>query len=102
MSSGSDNTTVSMTGDTLATLSNELTSTHVEFSSKTYNHGIAISDVVLQLHDIVGLTPYNGNRKVAANINGDGAVAISDVVCVLRHIVGLDTLKQCALVGQLG
>ena len=98
VSSGSDNTTVSMTGGTLATLSQDLSFTHVEFSSQSYDHGVAISDVVLQLRDIVGLSTLSGTQKVAADINGDGTVAISDVVSTLRHIVGLDTIEQCALV----
>ena len=98
VSSGSDNTTVSMTAGTLATLSQDLSFTHVEFSSQSYDHGVAISDVVLQLRDIVGLSTLSGTQKVAADVNGDGTVAISDVVSVLRHIVGLDTLEQCALV----
>ena len=98
VSSGSDNTTVSMTGGTLATLSQDLSFTHVEFSSQSYDHGIAISDVVLQLRDIVGLSTLSGTQKTAADIDGNGTVAISDVVSTLRHIVGLDTIEQCALV----
>ena len=98
VSSGSDNTTGSMTGGTLATLSQDITFTHVEFSSQSYDHGIAISDVVLQLRDIVGLSTLSGTQKTAADIDGNGTVAISDVVSTLRHIVGLDTIEQCALV----
>ena len=98
VSSGSENTTVSMTSGTLEALSQEISFTHVEFASQSYDHGIAISDVVLQLRDIVGLSDLSGTQKIAADIDGDGDVAISDVVSNLRHIVGLDTIEQCALV----
>lgn len=98
VSSGSENTTVSMTSGTLGALSQEISFTHVEFSSQSYDHGIAISDVVLQLRDIVGLSSLSGTQKIAADIDGDGDIAISDVVSNLRHIVGLDTIEQCALV----
>ena len=98
VSSGADNTTVSMTAGTLATLSQEISFTHFEFSSQSYDHGIAISDVVLQLRDIVGLSSLSGTQKIAADIDGDGNIAISDVVSNLRHIVGLDTIEQCVLV----
>ncbi|MDG2404004.1 MAG: hypothetical protein P8M25_03335, partial [Paracoccaceae bacterium] len=100
VSNGSDKTTVSMTGGSMAAQSQDLNFTHVEFISQSYDHGIAIGDVVLQLRDIVGLSNLNGNQKVAADINGDGEVAIGDVVSNLRHIVGLDIIEQCALVSN--
>ena len=87
-----------MTSGTLGALSQEISFTHVEFSSQSYDHGIAISDVVLQLRDIVGLSNLSGTQKIAADIDGDGDIAISDVVSNLRHIVGLDTIEQCVLV----
>ena len=95
--SGTD-TTLSLSSGKLESLSEDFSFTHVEFASQSYDHGIAISDVVLQLRDIVGLSTLSGNQKTAADIDGDGDVAISDVVSNLRHIVGLDTIEQCALV----
>jgi hypothetical protein len=92
------NTTLSLSSGKLESLSEDFSFTHVEFASQSYDHGIAISDVVLQLRDIVGLSTLSGNQKTAADIDGDGDVAISDVVSNLRHIVGLDTIEQCALV----
>ena len=91
---------MTMTGGFMAVQSQDLNFTHVEFISQSYDHGIAIGDVVLQLRDIVGLSNLNGNQKVAADINGDGEVAIGDVVSNLRHIVGLDIIEQCALVSN--
>ena len=70
----------------------------MEFSNSSYDHGIAISDVVLQLRDIVGLSTLEGKQKIAADIDRNDEVTISDVVSNLRHIVGLDTIEQCALV----
>jgi hypothetical protein len=87
-----------MSSGSLASLSQGLNFTHVKFTESNYDHGISISDVVLQLRDIVGLSSLEDKQKVAADINGDGEVAISDVVSNLRHIVGLDTIEQCALV----
>ena len=69
----------------------------VELTSTSYDNGISISDVVLQLRDIVGLSTLDGKQKIAADINGDGEVSISDVVSNLRYIVGLDTIEECAL-----
>ena len=98
VSSGSENTTVAMSSGSLATLPEDLSFTHVEFSNSNYDHGITISDVVLQLRDIVGLSALTGKQKIAADIDGSGEVAIGDVVSNLRHIVGLDEIEQCALV----
>ncbi|OAH06653.1 Peptidyl-prolyl cis-trans isomerase B [Rhodobacteraceae bacterium SB2] len=95
---GGYDATVAVENGKLGVLSGEISFTHVEFASQSYDHGIAISDVVLQLRDIVGLSTLSGNQKTAADIDGDGDVAISDVVSNLRHIVGLDTIEQCALV----
>jgi hypothetical protein len=93
-------TTVVMTSGVLDTLSQDLSFTHVEFSSSSYDHGISISDVVLQLRDIVGLSSLEGKQKIAADIDRNDEVTISDVVSNLRHIVGLDEIEQCALVNS--
>ena len=98
VSSGSENTTVAMSSGSLDTLSESLSFTHVELSNSSYDHGIAISDVVLQLRDIVGLSSLEGKQKIAADIDRNDEVTISDVVANLRHIVGLDEIEQCALV----
>ena len=87
-----------MSSGSLATLSQDLTFAHIEFSNPSYDHGISISDVVLQLRDIVGLSSLEGKQKIAADIDRNDEVPISDVVSNLRHIVGLDTIEQCALV----
>ena len=70
--------------------------------SSVYTSDISISDVVLQLRDIVGLQTLTGQAKEAADVNNDGAVAISDVVSVLRDIVGLETLSTFDLVDSSG
>ena len=87
-----------MSSGSLATLSQDLTFAHIEFSNPSYDHGISISDVVLQLRDIVGLSSLEGKQKIAADIDRNDQVTISDVVSNLRHIVGLDEIEQCALV----
>ncbi len=91
-------TTLSITNGTLAPISRDVSFTHIELSSQSYNRGISINDVVLQLRDIVGLDTLSDKQRTAADIDGNGSVGIGDVVSVLRHIVGLDTLKKCALI----
>ena len=98
VSSETDSTTVTMSSGSLATLSEDLSFTHVELDTTNYDHGISISDVVLQLRDIVGLSTLEGKQKIAADIDGSGEVAISYVVSNLRHIVDLVTIEECALV----
>jgi hypothetical protein len=100
VSSETEHTTVAMSSGSLGTLSEDLSFTHVELSNSSYDQGISVSDVILQLRDIVGLSTLDGKHKIAADINGDGEIAINDVVSNLRHIVGLDTIEECALVNS--
>ena len=100
VSSETEHTTVAMSSGSLGTLSEDLSFMHVELSNSSYDQGISVSDVILQLRDIVGLSTLDGKHKIAADINGDGEIAINDVVSNLRHIVGLDTIKECALVNS--
>jgi hypothetical protein len=100
VSSETEHTTVAMSSGSLGTLSEDLSFTHIELSNSSYDQGISVSDVILQLRDIVGLSTLDGKHKIAADINGDGEIAINDVVSTLRHIVGLDTIKGCALVNS--
>ena len=69
VSSETDTTTVAMTSGSLAPLSKDLSFEHVEFTNSNYDHGITISDVVLQLRDIVGLSSLEGKQKIAADID---------------------------------
>ena len=100
VSSETEHTTVAMSSGSLGTLSEDLSFTHVELSNSSYDQGISVSDVILQLRDIVGLSTLDGKHKIAADINRDGEIAINDVVSNLRHIVGLDTIEECALVNS--
>ena len=97
VTSALNKTNVSMTDGRLASLSQDLSFTHVEFDNHNYDDGINISDVVLQLRDIVGLSTLSGTQKIAADIDGSGAIEIDDVILALRHIVKLDTVEKCAL-----
>ncbi len=102
LSTGFESTALSTSNGNLATLWQDLSFSHVEFSSQSYDHGITISDVILQLRDIVGLSTLSGAQNIAADINGNGNIGIDDVVANLKHIVGLDTIQQCALVDSVG
>ena len=54
---------------------------------------INISDAILVLRSIVGLTTLSDGQKLAANVSGDvdGIVDVGDAILILRHIVGLDS-----------
>jgi plastocyanin len=85
-------------------VASDLTISHVELGnlSSVYTSDISISDVVLQLRDIVGLQTLSGQAKEAADVNNNGTVTISDVVSVLRDIVGLETISTFDLVDSSG
>ena len=85
-----------MTDGRLASLSQDLSFTHVEFDNHNYDDRINISDVVLQLRYIVGLSTSSGTQKIATDIDGNRAIEIDDIIFALRHFVKLDTLEQCA------
>jgi hypothetical protein len=99
---GSDNTTVDVTSGTLDELSASISFDHVEMASSSYDDGIAISDAVKVLKQIVGLESLSGASLVAADANLDGGVTISDAVSILKHIVGLDSIVECALLDSSG
>ena len=61
---------------------------------------IGISDVVLQLRHIVGLTELASSQFIAGDIDGDSQISISDVVSNLRVIVGLAESPKGQLVYQ--
>jgi hypothetical protein len=81
-----------------------LTISHVVLADQAsvYTSNVAISDVVLQLRDIVGLQTLTAAAKEAADVNNDGEVAISDVVSSLRHIVGLEEISTFDLIDSSG
>ena len=84
--------------------SSNLTITHAELGSQSsvYTSDVAISDVVLQLRDIVGLQTLTGAAKEAADVNNDGSISISDVVSSLRDIVGLEAITTFDLIDSSG
>ena len=59
-----ENTTVAMSSGRLDALSANLSFTHLEFSNSSHDHSIAISDVVLQPRDIVGLSTLTVSRRL--------------------------------------
>jgi hypothetical protein len=52
---------------------------------------IDITDAILVLRHILGLTTLTGNNLIAANVNQDGQVDVADAILILRYIVGLVT-----------
>ena len=70
--------------------------THAEIAiqSAVYTSDIAISDVIAQLKDIVGLTPLSGTSAAAADVDNNGSIEIADVIANLKHIVGLETITS--------
>jgi hypothetical protein len=101
-SSGASTSFTSSSGAILA--ASDLTISHVALvdQASVYTSDVAISDVVLQLRDIVGLQTLTAAAKEAADVNNDGEVAISDVVSSLRHIVGLEEISTFDLIDSSG
>ena len=91
-------TQVALVSGRLENLSDNLSFSHVEFTSKNYDHGIEIGDVILQLQNMVGLNALSDTETLAADINSDGEIKINDVISALRHITGLETIHACALI----
>ena len=89
-------------GEIIASANLSITHAELGNQSNVYNSDISISDVVLQLRDIVGLDTLSGASKEAADVNNDGSIAISDVVSVLRDIVGLDSITSFDLIDTSG
>ena len=50
---------------------------------------INVSDAILILRHIVGLTTLVGNELIAADVNHDFEINVSDAILILRYIVGL-------------
>jgi hypothetical protein len=76
--------------------------THAEIANQSavYTSDIAISDVIAQLKDIVGLTPLSGTSAAAADVDNNGSIEIADVIANLKHIVGLETIKSFDVVNS--
>ena len=76
--------------------------THAEIAnqSSVYTSDIAISDVIAQLKDIVGLTPLSGTSAAAADVDNNGSIEIADVIANLKHIVGLETITSFDVVNS--
>ena len=102
MTNNTETTTVATAGGTLGALSQNLSFTHVELESESYNDGISLSDAILQLEHIVNLTTLSGNNAIAADVNGDGNITLSDAILTLEHIVNLSSISTCSLVDNAG
>lgn len=80
--------------------------THTQILSaeleETTDGAVDISDVVIQLRHIVGLSELIGLNKVAADNDSNGSVNISDVVSSLRQIVGLEDAPNARIVDKDG
>ena len=76
--------------------------THAEIANQSavYTSDIAISDVIAQLKDIVGLTPLSGTSAAAADVDNNGSIEIADVIANLKHIVGLETTTSFDVVNS--
>jgi peptidylprolyl isomerase len=69
-----------------------------EFKTLVFNDGINISDAILVLKQIVGITQLDGNAAIAADATQDGDVNISDAVTILKHIVGIAPIETASKV----
>ena len=73
-----------------------------EFKTLSFNDGINISDAILVLKQIVGITQLTGAAAVAADANQDDEINISDAVTILKHIVGITPIETASKVDANG
>tara|TARA_B110000908_G_scaffold136305_1_gene161466 strand:- start:181 stop:1713 length:1533 start_codon:yes stop_codon:yes gene_type:complete len=59
---------------------------------------IDISDVLLTVKDIIGVSSLTGNAQHAADVNNDASVDISDVLLMVKHVIGIAPIDHFDLI----
>ena len=59
---------------------------------------IDISDVLLTVKDIIGVSSLTGNAQHAADVNNDASVDISDVLSMVKHVIGIAPIDHFDLI----
>lgn len=59
---------------------------------------IDISDILLAVKDIIGVSSLTGNAQHAADVNNDSSVDISDVLSMVKHVIGIAPIDHFDLI----
>jgi hypothetical protein len=63
---------------------------------------IDISDVLLAVKDIIGVSSLTGNSQHAADVNNDSSVDISDVLLMVKHVINIAPIDHFDLIDTNG
>jgi hypothetical protein len=63
---------------------------------------IDISDILLAVKDIIGVSSLTGNGQHAADVNNDSSVDISDVLLMVKHIINIAPIDHFDLIDGSG
>ncbi len=62
---------------------------HIVFGDLDGDGVVSVSDAIIVLRSIVGLTNLTKKQEAAADVNQDGVINVADAITILRYIVGL-------------
>ena len=63
---------------------------------------IDISDILLAVKDIIGVSSLTGNAQHAADVNNDSSVDISDVLLMVKHVINIAPIDHFDLIDSNG
>jgi hypothetical protein len=69
-----------------------------ETSAYNMTDAIDISDILLTVKDIIGVSSLTGNARHAADVNNDAEVDISDVLLMVKHVINIAPIDHFDLV----
>ena len=69
-----------------------------EASAYNMADAIDISDILLTVKDIIGVSSLTGKAKQAADVNNDAEVDISDVLLMVKHVINIAPIDHFDLV----
>ena len=69
-----------------------------EASAYNMADAIDISDILLTVKDIIGVSSLTGNARHAADVNNDAEVDISDVLLMVKHVINIAPIDHFDLV----
>jgi len=73
-----------------------------ETSAYNMTDAIDISDILLTVKDIIGVSSLTGNARHAADVNNDAEVDISDVLLMVKHVINIASIDHFDLIDSNG
>jgi hypothetical protein len=73
-----------------------------ETSAYNMAEAIDISDILLTVKDIIGVSSLTGKAKQAADVNNDAEVDISDVLLMVKHVINIAPIDHFDLIDGSG